>query len=147
MLVPRQIIVHHSATVDGATYSWGAIERYHTQEMGWRDIGYHAGCEMVGADIGCLFGRPDYMAGAHTAGRNEDTLGFCFVGNYDGVGPDLRVLRIAVRRVIVPWLKRFRLVAEDVRPHREFANKTCPGKLFDMDVLRDIIREDLKRAG
>lgn len=147
MLIPRQIIVHHSATVDGATYSWAAIERYHTQEMGWRDIGYHAGCERVGNDIACLFGRPDYLPGAHTAGRNGDTLGFCFVGNYDGVGPDIGVLRIAARRVLVPWLRRFGLRVEDVRAHREFADKTCPGRMFDVDILRDVLREESRRAG
>jgi len=146
ILNPRRIVVHHSATVDGSTYSWGAIERYHTQEMGWRDIGYHAGIELIGGDFGCLFGRPDYLPGAHTAGHNTDTLGFCFVGNYDLLEPTDRMLRIAARRVLAPWMRRFGLLIQDVHPHREFANKTCPGTKFSMDRLKAILCEEFQLA-
>jgi len=146
VLAPRMVIVHHSATVDGSTYSWGAIERYHTQEMGWRDIGYHAGIELIGGDFGCLFGRPDFLQGAHTAGHNADSLGFCFVGNYDLLGPDDWMLRIAARRVLVPWMRRFGLLISDFHPHSEFANKTCPGTKFDMAALQVVLREEFKLA-
>lgn len=147
MLVPKAIIIHHSATVDGRTFSWPAIERYHVDTNGWRDIGYHAGCEDVDGQYACFYGRPDYLPGAHTAGQNGATFGFCFVGNYDGMGPDHGMLRVAARRVLVPWLLRFGLRVTDVRPHRDFANKTCPGRMFDMGVLHDILREELGRAG
>jgi hypothetical protein len=31
----------------------------------------------------------------------------------------------------------------DIKPHRDFSNKTCPGKLFDVNMLRDIVAEEM----
>ena len=56
-MTPRRIIIHHSATKDGRTFSWSAIRRYHVHTLGWTDIGYHAGIELIGDDFECLFGR------------------------------------------------------------------------------------------
>lgn len=143
MLQPHKIIIHHSATEDGRTFSWHAIHHYHTNVLGWSDIGYHAGIELFQDKYLCLFGRPDVVPGAHTRGFNADSLGFCFVGNFDEVEPQRSRLRCAARRVLVPWLLRHGLGVDTLVPHRNFSNKTCPGKLFDMDLLRHICAEEM----
>jgi len=132
------IIIHHSATVDGKSFSWRAIRNYHVNTRGWLDVGYHAGVELMGTEYECLYGRPVTMQGAHAQGHNHDTLGFCFVGNYDLKDPDNEMLYVAARRVLVPWLVEYRLPLTEIHGHREYANKSCPGKLFSIDNLREV---------
>jgi len=142
MNAPKMIILHHSATKDSGTVSWPAIRRYHI-EQGWGDIGYHAGIELVGDDYEVMLGRPEELAGAHTKGKNSVSLGFCFVGDYDRQPPDPRMLEIAVDRVLLPWCRKYRLTADDIRAHYEFANKTCPGSSFPVEQVRNLIKARL----
>lgn len=136
---PTRIIIHHSATKDSGTVSWSAIRRYHIFDRGWVDIGYHAGIEMVNDELECLYGRPATEQGAHTSGYNHDSLGFCFVGNYDIDTPDQRMLYTAARRVILPWCRQFGIAPENIYGHNQFSTKTCPGKLFPLDDLRGLV--------
>ena len=146
MLRPGKIVIHHSLTRDSGTVSWGAIHSYHVNENGWSDIGYHAGIEEVDGRFICMFGRPDWIPGAHTKGQNEVSLGFCFVGDFDTRRPDDSRLRVAARRVLAPWLLRYGLGVDALVPHSQFASKTCPGSKFPMDRLREICAEEMDRA-
>ena len=144
MLNPKMVVIHHSKTSDSDSLSWAAIHNYHVNTMGWSDIGYHAGIEEVDGRYVCLFGRPDMVPGAHTAGYNGSTLGFCFVGDYDESEPGEARLRVAARRVLAPWLLRHGLGVDALVPHNQFAAKTCPGKRFPMDRLRTIVRQEME---
>lgn len=126
---PVRIIIHHSATADSKTFSWSAIKRYHTQELGWKDIGYHAGIEFVDDDYFLLFGRPWDMDGAHTLGQNSKALGFCFVGNFDLWTPELEMLEEGAK-VIKLWRRLYGIPISEVHKHSEYQNKTCPGEKF-----------------
>lgn len=143
MFRPFMIVIHHSATRDSGTVSWDAIRRYHVETNGWRDIGYHAGIELVADDFVVQHGRPLTVAGAHTAGHNSRSLGFCFVGDYDVSAPPPFMLQLAARAVLAPWCRQFGLTADDLHPHSEFASKTCPGKLFPLEALRALVRAEL----
>lgn len=165
---PSRIIVHHSATKDGATFSWRAIRYYH---MNWAvdgttvseatarlaidegghsikppfdDVGYQAGGELLGDEYECIYGRPDHISGAHARGHNQDSLGFCFVGNYDLVAPDIKSIQVAAQRVLAPWCRLYGIGLDQIIGHREVSSKTCPGALFDMVALRDEIARELK---
>lgn len=142
-LNPSKIIVHHSATRDCDAVSWHAIEAYH-RLRGWSDIGYHAGIEQARGDYLCIFGRPDLVPGAHTRGENTSSLGFLFVGNYDHVEPDDRMLVLASKRVLAPWCHRFGLSPTDIHAHNEYADKTCPGEKFDVARLQRIVWTELR---
>jgi len=140
---PTKIIVHHSLTKDSGSVSWGAIRKYHTQTLHWQDIGYHAGVELVfsGNEL-CyeiLIGRMWDIAGAHTKGQNQHSLGICFIGNFDAILPTDSQL-IAGAKLISLWLKYSNLTLSDIFPHHQFAVKTCPGNLFDMDRLKGFIK-------
>lgn len=143
MLTPTRIIIHHSLTPDGSALSWPAIYDYHTQTHGWADIGYHAGIEEVNDRLVCMYGRPSTLCGAHTLGQNYDSLGFCFVGNFDRVRPGEQRLREAARRVLAPWCLRFGIRPTAIVGHRQFAHKSCPGLLFDVEELQIIVAEEM----
>lgn len=139
----KRIIIHHSATEDGKTFSWRAIRDYHTKVNGWMDVGYHAGVELVGDQYECIYGRPTTLRGAHTAGANHESLGFCFVGNYDKVLPSPDMLAVAARRVLAVWVVQFNIKLDNIHAHRDYSNKSCPGKLFDMSDLRSMVEAAL----
>jgi hypothetical protein len=131
------IIIHHSLTRDSGTVSWGAIRTYHISR-GWKDIGYHFGVELINNQYEILIGRPWNETGAHTRGINTKAIGICFVGNYDEIPPPTDML-LKGGKLISCLMKDFGIPLKNVRPHRAFADKTCPGKLFNMDIFRKII--------
>ena len=128
-MIPTKIILHHSATADGRTFSASAIKRYHMDTLGWSDIGYHALVEFVDDDFFAIIGRPWDMAGAHTVGQNQWSLGICFVGNFDKYEPDTEMLEVGAG-VIKMWKKLYGIPTSEIHRHSEYANKTCPGSLF-----------------
>lgn len=133
-----RIVVHHSATADGQTFSWGAIRKYHVGTNGWLDIGYHGGVELVGDHYEAMFGRDWGMDGAHTLGQNERALGICFVGNFDDAPcPDAQLAVGAM--VLRTWMALYGIPATEIYPHNVFQNKSCPGKRFDMARLKGML--------
>ena len=148
------IVIHHSATADSGTLSWGAIERHHVQVNGWDAVGYHAGAELVRDTYQVLLGRPTNRTGAHTAGVdprdgvrwNHKSLALCFVGDYDQTEPPDALLEVAARRFLVPQLEAHGLGVEALVPHRDMASKSCPGERFDMDRLRAVCLETQRKG-
>jgi N-acetylmuramoyl-L-alanine amidase len=128
---PTHIVIHHSATQDGKTVSWNAIRWYHVHTHGWRDIGYHAGVELIDTEYEILLGRMLTEPGAHCvdAGMNSKSIGICVVGNFDLAPPATKQLDLVVRltRSLMDLLS---IPTENVHRHSDFAKKTCPGKLF-----------------
>jgi hypothetical protein len=151
-LRPRFIIIHHSATLDGRTFSWAAIRRYHIQERGWNDIGYHVGVELVNDGYEATLGRMLDVEGAHCKelGMNQLGIGVCLVGNFDAVSPPEEGLKKL--REVVRWLMRlYDIPPRNILGHREAGlragfdweksqYKSCPGKLFDMDAFRQSLQ-------
>ncbi len=137
MIITRwtHIMIHHSLTQDGQTVSWQAIRRYHLQEKKWRAIGYHFGIELVNDHYEILVGRELDQEGAHCVGMNQKAIGICFVGNFDMATPPadqwkagVRFVRSLCRNLLIPIVS--------VVGHRDYAQKSCPGKLFDMGLFR-----------
>lgn len=129
------IILHHSLTEDGIAVNWQAIRRYHTETLGWNDIGYHFGVEFIHRGHEVLVGRPLDMTGAHTIGMNDRGIGVCVVGNYDVQYPREEMLSR-----LVPLLRVlcgiFKIPPENIMGHRDYAEKSCPGKNFDLNIIR-----------
>ena len=139
-MTPSHIIIHHSLTKDSETVSWDAIRRYHTEEMLWRDIGYHYGIERTGTDDYNIFaGRMMNEPGAHCKemGMNRISLGICFVGNYDDENVPVEMWHLGIR-LVKSLMDIFKIPAKHVKGHREFAGyKSCPGVNFDMGEFRE----------
>jgi len=138
------IIIHHSADPDGNGLDFDNEYEFHTRVRHWPDIGYHALNEINEGYIINVIGRPMDNFGIHCRGKNHSHLGFCFVGNFDLVpGPsDARILS-AVCRVLVPWVKIYNIPLENIQPHREYCDTSCPGRLFRWDKLIAEIKNGL----
>lgn len=139
--IPKKVVIHHSLTKDSGTVSWGAIRNYHMYNRGWSDIGYHAGVELVKSGASTYYevfiGRMWDVVGAHTRGLNHDSLGLCFIGNYDKEEPPGAMLIVGVK-IIRLWMKLYNIAVSDILGHRDFLGyKSCPGTQFDLEKLRE----------
>lgn len=142
---PTRIFLHHSLTRDSGSVSWGAIRYYHTRvkKKPYLDIGYHCGIELVKSGehdyYEILMGRMWDTPGAHVRGQNHDSLGICFIGNFDTHLPSIRQLA-AGAKIVSLWLLLFDLTIGDIHLHREYdSNKSCPGNLFSLRDFKSYI--------
>jgi N-acetylmuramoyl-L-alanine amidase len=135
------IMLHHSLTEDGKTVSWQAIRKFHIETNHWADIGYHFGIELINDQYEILIGRPLDHEGAHCVGMNSKALGICFVGNFD-LTPVPNMQWAKGIELVRSLIKLFDIPVNFVVGHRDYAPKSCPGKLFDMDLFR----RDLARS-
>jgi hypothetical protein len=146
-------------TPDGRAADWQAIRRFHTSyrvegsiidsssvadlirdgvpvEKPWLDIGYHFGIEQIAGHYEILAGRMPNMIGAHCEFQNSDSLGVCFVGNFDNAPPPEEQWRrgLALVRAL---MFVFNIPADKVFGHRQFnPAKSCPGRQFDLEKFR-----------
>jgi N-acetylmuramoyl-L-alanine amidase len=141
-LTPQYIIMHCSATVDGAVHDWDAIKRYHVENRGWSDIGYHWGIEIVDDRYQILFGRQPNEMGAHCSAdrMNYRSLGVCCVGKFDDAPPPPEQWHLALQSVGLAC-DIYGIPVERVLGHGQVdIRKTCPGRAFNMDAFREQLR-------
>jgi len=85
----KQVHVHH--TVNGNDYSRSDVPglirgmyRYHTQSLGWSDLGYNFLVDRFGRIWEGRAGGPGRkVRGAHTLGFNHQSTGVALIGNHD----------------------------------------------------------------
>jgi len=132
---PKYIVLHHSLTEDSDTVSWGAIRKYHMDTLKWSDIGYHVGIEKARDDYEIMLGRMFYNSGAHCKGLNHQSIGICCVGNFDNKIPPPKQWEqtLKVTRLL---MQIYKTPKGSIIGHKDMSNKTCPGKMFDMDKFR-----------
>ena len=147
MIKPEYIILHHSLTKDSGTVSWQAIRNYHMNALGWDDIGYHFGIEFISRNnhrakvlrtdhYEILTGRMLDKDGAHCKGMNDKSIGICFVGNFDLDKPPFKQWMLGLK-LVRSLCKIFNIPIKNVKGHRDFADKTCPGLSFNLGKFRD----------
>ncbi len=121
------IIVHCSATPEGANFNASDIDRWHRKPpFNFRCIGYHY---VVLLDGTIELGRHIGEVGAHCAGHNKHSIGVCYIGGVrkDGHTPkDTRTL--PQKEALLELLKalKARFPTAEIRGHRDFSPKNCP---------------------
>lgn len=131
-----KIIVHCTATREGAPVSLDTVRRWHL-ERGWSDIGYHY---LILLDGTIEVGRPEERQGAHVRGHNRNSIGVSYVGGVD------RNLKAKDTRTqdqkdsLHNLLSNLMASYEDatLHGHNEFSNKACPS--FDVSKEYDYIK-------
>lgn len=120
------IVLHCSATPEGRDVSASDIRRWHVEERGFADIGYHFVVRLNGT-VEC--GRSLDRAGAHCRGYNSRSIGVCYVGGADGSlkSKDTRTdcQRVALELLTERLQSRYPGIS--VKKHRELAATCCPG--------------------
>jgi uncharacterized protein with LGFP repeats len=99
----RQVHVHH--TVNANSYGRGDVGglirgmyRYHTQSLGWSDLGYNFLVDRFGRTwVGRAGGAARRVRGAHTLGFNNTSTGIAVIGNFEGAAPPRAVITAIVR--------------------------------------------------
>ena len=89
----QQVHVHH--TVNSNKYDRSDVAglirgmyRYHTQSLGWSDIGYNFLVDRFGRTwVGRAGGARRAVRGAHTLGFNSTSTGVAVIGNYETAWP------------------------------------------------------------
>jgi hypothetical protein len=129
-----EIIVHCTATRP----DWWAgkrtsdkvreIKRWHVQDRGWSDIGYHF---LIDRDGTIATGRDIARDGAHVQGHNAGTIGISLFGGHGSAETDAFSQNYtpqqdaALRNLIGDLRKQYGNVP--VTGHNQYAAKACPG--------------------
>lgn len=141
-----EVIVHHTWRPTAAQYrglsTVAGVRRYHTQERGWSDNGYHI---MIGPPGDIFLCRPLARAGAHCRGHNAHSIGVSFIADFDRENPDQYPGLLVGQQVIAALLDRFDLQPADLHFHREFADKSCPGRRLELPRFREEVRHLLQK--
>lgn len=116
------IVVHCSDTPAEMNIGADEIRKWHVEENGWSDIGYHW---IIRRDGQIEYGRPEHIPGAHVKGHNEESIGVCLIGGM----PEANYTRQQWRSLeaLVGALNG-RYPEAAIKGHRDYNNmKACPG--------------------
>lgn len=121
----NKIIVHCTATPEGREVSAETIRRWHVQDNGWSDIGYHWVIELDGS---LKEGRKEHLNGAHAKGHNSDSIGVVYVGGCDSKMNPKDTRTVAQKETLRCLLEdlRGRYPQAEIIGHRDVSSKSCP---------------------
>tara|TARA_R110000796_G_scaffold137669_1_gene253786 strand:+ start:1729 stop:2133 length:405 start_codon:yes stop_codon:yes gene_type:complete len=121
----NKIIIHCSATPEGRDVSPEEIKRWHVEERGWSDVGYHF---IITIDGVVHSGRPLEIQGAHTKGHNSESIGVCYVGGMDKEMKYAKDTRTEEQKEsLVNLICELKDIYDcKVYGHNNFSNKECP---------------------
>jgi len=63
---------------------------------------------------------------------NHKSVGICFIGNYDITPVPPEMFQVGVR-LVASLCDVLSISTDRIYPHSLLADKTCPGKMFDVD--------------
>jgi N-acetylmuramoyl-L-alanine amidase len=140
----NEIIVHCSATPEGADFKVEDIDKWH-RKRGFRCIGYHY---VIYLDGGIHLGRPIEEEGAHCLGHNIHSIGVCYIGGVAKDGHTPKDTRTPEQKeALKALLGLLKAAFRDARiyGHRDFAKKDCPSFDATKEYL-DISNTNFKSA-
>ena len=140
----KYIVIHHAEIDSGNVqyYNW-----LHKGVFGWDMIGYHFvignGRDGLSKDGEIEKGRDLKWRGAHVKKHNHESIGICLVGNLDNYNPTQSQYN-SLLKLVRKLMNEYGIDFLNVYGHNEFegVSKTCPGRNFDMDKFREILRNE-----
>ncbi len=164
----KWLIVHHTAS------EWGdakAVRQWHCGAppvgRGWKNPGYHklilnpfpsfallrARAPLIESDGRVEIMLPDSEIANGCKGANAEGLHICWVGNFDKGDPTARQTDSMITE-LAAWCKIYALdPAKAIKGHGEAQrflkiekySKSCPGARVQMDGIRGLVAERLKK--
>ena len=171
----QQVHVHHTAS--GNDYSRTDVPamirsmyRYHTQSLGWSDIGYNFLVDKFGRTwVGRAGGPGRPVRGAHTLGFNNTSVGVAVIGNFETSGVTSKTVTAVVKLAAWKLDKYGRRPSGKVRVystgsdkypkgwvrlrvidgHRDTNDTACPGQSLykKLPAIRKRTRKRVKKHG
>ncbi|HUF31677.1 MAG TPA: S-layer homology domain-containing protein [Acidimicrobiales bacterium] len=166
----RYAVVHHTA--GGNSYSASdapavvrGIYHYHTQSLGWNDIGYNLLVDRFGRIYEGRAGGLDYaVIGAHAQGFNTGSIGIAVMGEFDTTAPSEAALdavadtlawkfrhhSIDPRKTVMvvsggsnKYDKGEEVELHTITSHRNVGHTECPGDAYyaELPTLRAAVVE------
>lgn len=135
----NKIIIHCSATRpdwmagQSAEAKRDEITRWHVEERGWSDNGYHA---VIDRDGTVIEGRPVERSGAHVLGHNRDSLSAVLIGGHGSSAKDdfsdhfTPEQSDALADLCHFWCDEFPEI-QAIDGHNQYAAKACPGFIVE----------------
>ncbi len=157
----QHIIVHHSAGSNIDTNYTGIVRNiyiYHTEILGWSDIGYNY---LIAANGDIYKGRDpdgfeqDNVLGAHFCGSNTGTMGICMMGTYTDICPSSEAIKSLIS--LINWKAgkdslnplgtcphALNVNLPVIAGHRDGCSTECPGECLYR--LLDSIRHEVMKV-
>lgn len=121
-----KIVLHCSATREGQDIKASTIKKWHVEDNGWADVGYHLIIELDG---NVERGRPIEKSGAHARGHNSTSIGICYVGGCDQHLQPKNTMRRAQELSLIRLVRHFLSEYPNAKVvgHNELdSGKDCP---------------------
>ena len=137
---PSWLIIHHGGgsdadpLADTSHHTAAMMEQWHLAK-GWEGLGYHYVIHKNG-DV--WLGRPEHNHGAHTEGKNSNSIGICVSGNFDVTLPTVEQEN-SLRELMKGLMLEYSIPKQNIVPHRSFAKKTCYGKRLSNTWAQDLL--------
>jgi hypothetical protein len=137
----RYSVLHHTAGNNSYTQAQAdgvvrGIYSYHTQSLGWSDIGYNFLVDRFGTIYEGRFGGMDRgVVGAHAQGFNSGSFGVSVMGNFEGVAPPAAAQESVAR--VIAW----KFAIHSIQPKSTItvtsggSNKFARGTTVQIDTL------------
>lgn len=130
-----EIVVHCTATPnewrpnDTTGEKVAEVRRWHVNDRGWSDIGYHF---LIDRDGTVVSGRPLEKQGAHVRGHNKGTVGVSLFGGQTSSATDqfednYTPEQDAALRGLIGDLQAQYPTITTISGHNQYAAKACPG--------------------
>tara|TARA_R100001015_G_C4619610_1_gene176358 strand:+ start:116 stop:532 length:417 start_codon:yes stop_codon:yes gene_type:complete len=125
----ESIVIHCSATKSSMDIGLVEIRKWHVEDNGWRDVGYHY---IVRRNGEVELGRRHDDTGAHAAGYNHKTIGVCMVGGMADDNSAENNFTDKQWTSVSDLIKQIKVNYPDVNVigHNEISSKECPS--FDV---------------
>jgi|TARA_B100002019_G_scaffold209870_1_gene182461 N-acetyl-anhydromuramyl-L-alanine amidase AmpD len=128
------LVVHCSATKPSMDIGLREIKRWHVDDNGWRDVGYHY---IIRRNGEVELGRSNRDTGAHAAGYNHKSISLCMVGGMAEDNSAENNFTAQQWTALLDLVKQIKVdyPEADVIGHNEISEKECPS--FDVQKWKE----------
>ena len=128
------LVVHCSATKPSMDIGLREIKRWHVDDNGWRDVGYHY---IIRRNGEVELGRSNRDTGAHATGYNHKSISLCMVGGMAEDNSAENNFTAQQWTALLDLVKQIKVdyPEADVIGHNEISEKECPS--FDVQKWKE----------